>query len=278
MDLKSYLAILRGNIWVILVTFVVTVVVATLLTFLITPIYAATTTLRVATASSGVVSAYSDYMYADRLMNTYTKLATSSPVMDELRTRLNIQHRPDITVAIIPNTELIKITVESSDPNLAQNSANTLADIMISLGKELYTGGGKSTMEILAEQITTTEAELGQARQALDAFIAQNPSATEQIDALKSNIQYKEQAYATLLEQYDQARLREVIRANIISVVEPAVFPSSPTKPNKMLNIGLGILVGLVGGVGLAFLFENFGTRLVYLQADRGRNRVESDR
>jgi non-specific protein-tyrosine kinase len=44
--------------------------------------------------------------------------------------------------------------------------------------------------------------------------------------------------------------------------VEPAIFPSIPTKPNKVLNIGLSFLVGLAGGIGLAFLFENLGTRL----------------
>ncbi|PKN86663.1 MAG: hypothetical protein CVU46_07110 [Chloroflexi bacterium HGW-Chloroflexi-8] len=76
-------------------------------------------------------------------------------------------------------------------------------------------------------------------------------------------IQLKEKTYATLLDQYDQARLKEIERNNMISVVEPAIVPLTPSKPNKILNIGLGFIIGLIGGVGLAFLFENlFGSRL----------------
>jgi len=56
--------------------------------------------------------------------------------------------------------------------------------------------------------------------------------------------------------------VREVIRANTLAVVEPAVTPRAPSKPRKALNIGLGFMVGLAGGVGLAFLFENLDTTL----------------
>jgi hypothetical protein len=48
----------------------------------------------------------------------------------------------------------------------------------------------------------------------------------------------------------------------LIGVVEPAVVPSQPSKPNLKLNLVLGVLVGLVGGVGLALLFENLDPAL----------------
>ena len=261
MDLKYYLAILNGNKWVILTTVIVTVAVTTLITFMITPIYTASTTLRVATASSSAVS-YSDYMYADRLMNTYTRISTSGPVLEELANKLNLKSLPEIKVEAIPNTELIKITVESSNPIVAQNSANTLAEILIAQGKELYSGGGKSAQEILSEQLKQAEDELNQARQEYDTYVAQNPKDSVRISAMNEAIQLKERTYSTLLDQYDQARLRETIRANIISVVEPALLPKKPSKPNRVMNIGLGLMVGIAGGVGLAFLFENLGNRL----------------
>ena len=162
MDLKGYLAILKRNIWVILLTLVVTVAVATVVTFKITPIYTASCTLRVATAASGVVS-YSDYMYADRLLNTYTKLATSRPILNELTNNLELQTAPQVTVVTIPNTELIKISVESPDPQVAQNSANTLAEILMAQAKQLYAGEGKSTQDVLGEQLTQAKNDLTKA-------------------------------------------------------------------------------------------------------------------
>ena len=261
MDLKNYLAILNGNKWVIIITVAMTIAVTALITFLITPIYTASTTLRVATASSGVSGA-SDYMYADRLMNTYTKIATSAPVLNELANKLRLGSPPQVKVETIPNTELIKITVQSSDPIIAKNSANTLAEILIAQGKELYTGSGKSAQEILSEQLKQAEDELTQARQDYETYVSHNLSDSAQIAAMTEAIQLKERTYSTLLDLYDQARLRETIRANIISVVEPAILPKHPSKPNKMMNIGLGLIVGITGGVGLAFLFENLGNRL----------------
>ncbi len=67
----------------------------------------------------------------------------------------------------------------------------------------------------------------------------------------------EEQTYATLLSQYEKARTDEAMRANSISVAEPAVVPVAPSKPNRKLNLVLGALVGLLGGLGLALLFEN---------------------
>lgn len=261
MEIKSFLAILRLNKRLILLTAAVTVGIVIVITFMTTPVFTATTTLRVATASGGAV-AYSDYMYADRLMNTYTRLATSRPVLDQLAIKLDIKVLPQISVETIPNTELLKISVESTIPAIAQNSANTLATILITQGKELYSGGSKSTLEILAEQLKQAEDELHKARQELDTIMSQIPKDASRIAVMNEAIKLKEATYATLLEQYDQARLRDSLRANLISIVEPAVLPLLPSKPNKMLNLALGLVVGVVGGIGLAFLIESLGTRL----------------
>lgn len=261
MDLKSYLAILRGNRWVIITTTIVSLSVSIFLTFTIIPTYITTSTLRIATSSTGVVG-YSDYMYADRLMNTYTKLATSRPVLDELENKLNLSILPKIKVETISNTELIKISVESSNPKIARDSANALAEILIVQGQELYSGGGKSVQEILSEQLVQAEKELSDARQEYDNYVLENPDENDQKALLLEKVKLKESTYTSLLDQYDEARLRQRIRENIITVVEPAIEPLEPAKPNKLLNIGLGFFVGIIGGVGLAFLFENLGTRL----------------
>lgn len=68
--------------------------------------------------------------------------------------------------------------------------------------------------------------------------------------------------YASILEQYEQSRLKEAVRAKSVSVVEPAIPPDQPTKPRKVLNIGLGFMTGLLGSVGLVFLFENLDSTL----------------
>jgi succinoglycan biosynthesis transport protein ExoP len=43
---------------------------------------------------------------------------------------------------------------------------------------------------------------------------------------------------------------------SLISVVDPARVPDTPARPKKRLNFLLAVVVGLMGGVGLAFFFE----------------------
>jgi capsular exopolysaccharide synthesis family protein len=260
MDIKAYLATLWGSKWVILATTVVTVAVITIATLLSTSIYTASATLRVASAA-GTMGSYSDYFYADRLMNTYTRIATSNPVLEELTKRLDLQTMPDIKVETIPNTELFQIKVESSNPLLAKSVANTLAEILVAQSEEYYSGGGKRPQEILGEQLAQVESELKQARQDYENLSLTHADDSEQVTNARKTVELKERTYITLLDQYEQARLQETIRANTISVVEPADVPRSPSRPRRALNIMLGFLVGLTGGVGLAMLLENLYRR-----------------
>jgi len=48
-----------------------------------------------------------------------------------------------------------------------------------------------------------------------------------------------------------------------IIVIEPASIPTPPSKGSQVFFLMLTGLVGLIGGIGLAFLFENLDTRLI---------------
>lgn len=51
-------------------------------------------------------------------------------------------------------------------------------------------------------------------------------------------------------------------RSYTASLVDPSVVPREPSKPNKTLTLILGVMVGGVAGLGLAFLFENLDTTI----------------
>jgi succinoglycan biosynthesis transport protein ExoP len=268
MELWNYLEILWRRKWVIIITAVVTMLVTAIGLYMTIPVYEASTTLRVATATSGPW-AQVNLQYADRLMNTYSEIATSNPVREELKQRFGVDRLPPIKIEGLANTELMRITVEGEDPILARDVANTLAGILIAQSREVYTEGTKTAREILSEQLAQVEDELNQARTQYESLLAKLPedpermAATEHsIDLAGRSIELKERTYATLLERYEQARVTEAMQANAISVVEPASTPENPSSPRTKLSIALASLVGLVGGIGLAFLFENLDTTL----------------
>jgi polysaccharide biosynthesis transport protein len=62
--------------------------------------------------------------------------------------------------------------------------------------------------------------------------------------------------YDGLLTKLKEANIAAGLKSSNIRVVDPAMVPSTPSRPAKAKNIGLSFLVGLVGGIGLALLRE----------------------
>lgn len=257
-----YLEVVIRWKWVIVLVTVVSCAVVTIATLLTPPTYVASATLRiVASAHSGSME-YVDYEYTDRLVNTYVAILKSRPILEQAIERLRLNMTPGslasrTDVQEVPDTELIVINVEDGDPRRARDIANALGALLIERSASLYSGGGKSAREILEEQLEAVESDLQEDRSRLYSLMDSGASDYGEIDALNSKIMLEEQTYATLLTQYEQARVEEAMRANSITVVEQAIEPGRPSKPNKKLNIMLGALVGVGGGTGLAFLFEN---------------------
>jgi uncharacterized protein involved in exopolysaccharide biosynthesis len=265
MELRDYITTLQRRFWLILGIFVLTVAIVTVGTFLITPTYLSTTVIRVATgasASAGVSTGSNDIYYADRLLNTYLIIATSGPVLDQVIKETGLEYLPKVAAEIIPNTELFQISVEDKSPFTAQAVAEKIAVLLVSQSQQFYMGGGKSPEEVISEQLSQLKADVDKAQNDYDLLVSAAGSNPAQIESAGNALTLIQNIYYNLLSQYEQIRLRAQIQANTVSIIEPATFPLKPDKPNKLINIALGCMVGLFGGVGLAFLLENLkGTR-----------------
>jgi capsular exopolysaccharide synthesis family protein len=77
-----------------------------------------------------------------------------------------------------------------------------------------------------------------------------------QFNILKREAEANKQLYEGLLQKLKEAGISAGLRSSNIRVVDPALVPSVPSRPQKARNIILAILIGLVGGVALALLRE----------------------
>lgn len=77
-----------------------------------------------------------------------------------------------------------------------------------------------------------------------------------QYNILKRDAEANKQLYDGLLQKLKEAGITAGLRSSNIRVVDPALIPTAPSRPNKSRNILLAMLVGLIGGIGLALLRE----------------------
>lgn len=137
MELTVALRILR-RWWLLLI--VVTVLggaVAYGVSMRLTPTYAATTTLLVVQRQAEGVVQLNDLQTAERLANTFSRLITIRPVLEQAIADGQLPFTPAvlakrISVSNPTATQLLKVSARSSDPGLAARMANTVAGAFIS--------------------------------------------------------------------------------------------------------------------------------------------------
>ncbi|HML20740.1 MAG TPA: polysaccharide biosynthesis tyrosine autokinase [Aggregatilinea sp.] len=262
-EIIGYVHVLGRYKWVILIAIVAAVGISLLVTNQMTPTYSSTATIRVVSSPAGVEQdIWTVSTMATRLINTYAAIVTSGPVLDELAGQLNLDEAPDINVEIVPDSELMRITASSADPEVAAAAVNHLADILKERSLELYSGDSSvSAREILSDQVDQAEADYNTAVAAYEAGIA-DELPEERLAILERQMLLRQDQYNSVLQTYENLRIDEQLRSNGISVVEPGYVPDTADSPNKVLNLLLGLAGGLAAGLLLAFILDNFDSTL----------------
>jgi polysaccharide biosynthesis transport protein len=83
-----------------------------------------------------------------------------------------------------------------------------------------------------------------------------NESAIE-YSLLKRDVESNRQLYEGLLQKLKEAGVMTGLRSSNVRIVDPASPPTAPSTPNIPRNLMMSLLVGLAGGVSLAFILES---------------------
>jgi succinoglycan biosynthesis transport protein ExoP len=77
-----------------------------------------------------------------------------------------------------------------------------------------------------------------------------------QYNILKREAEANKTLYDSLETKLKEAQISSGLKSSNIRIVDPAMIPSTPSRPAKTRNIALAFLVGLIGGIGVALLRE----------------------
>ena len=77
-----------------------------------------------------------------------------------------------------------------------------------------------------------------------------------QHEILKRDLQTNEELYKGLLARMKEANVASTMMPSSSAIIESAVLPINPSSPKKVRNMALAVMLGLFGGIGLAFTME----------------------
>lgn len=108
------------------------------------------------------------------------------------------------------------------------------------------------------EQSVINHLDLTMSVAELDKLITINPVKTTEIleiQVMNTNPELATDIANSMAAEFSKAVI-EIKKVDSVSIVDTAVVPNNPVKPDKMLNILIAYVVGLMAAFGLVFLLE----------------------
>jgi len=111
-----------------------------------------------------------------------------------------------------------------------------------------------TTLQMLNSSIAAVE----RMRDSYSSKVAQLPAAEQQLLQLERDRKVKETLYSVLLEKLEETKISEAGVTGRATIIDPAVTPMVPVKPNKKLTLVVGGVLGIFLGILMVFLREAF--------------------
>lgn len=113
-----------------------------------------------------------------------------------------------------------------------------------------------STYQAMRQEMLLSERDLARTIEGFDAQLENIPQ-TELELAKRTRVNtVNAELYTFLLQKQQEARIAQASSISNVQIVDPAVTPKVPIKPNKKKNLALGLVLGLMLGIGLVFLLD----------------------
>jgi capsular exopolysaccharide synthesis family protein len=220
-------------------------------------------------SASGVAS-YENVLTAERLTRTYSEVLKTRPVVEAATQETGIQLPYEAALALLDvkplrDTQLIQVGARANDPELAARFANAVAAAFIQQTQASQSSRFAASKDNLGKQVDQLAADIAERSRRVDALRDAPASAARdsELARLQGELAQLQQSHATAVRSYEDVRVAEARGTDLLAVVEPASPSPHPVQPRVLLNVLLAALVGLMIGVGTAFLVEHLDDRLL---------------
>jgi len=260
MQLEQYFAVIRKWLWLIAASVLVATVSSYLGTLRMPRIYQATTTVMVGQVLEQADPNTQDLYLSQQLAQTYADTAVRRPTLEGVAEALGLGYVPSaetVSARQVPGTQLLEIAVRDTHPERAMYIADGIAHQLI-LQSPTQAGEEQERRSFVQAQLDDLQASIQQTQDEIEEEQAglESANSARAIQQYQANVAALEQKLSNYQSTY--ASLLPAVEGgvNYISVVEPATTPTVPISPRVGMTVMLGAAIGLVLGVGGAFLIE----------------------
>ena len=248
--------------WLIVLP-VVALVSSILLTTLVTPRYRTEALLQLNAAATQPekMDPFSGLFISREAAPSFIELMKTPPILDQVAANLGLPGNAslgEIAVSQISKTAFLRISVEHSDPMLAADVANELAQVMRTESLLEWHERAATAAAILQVRLDSLLRQIEQTRQALAAGAGDAHLLGLQLSSFDSQ-------YAVGLTELEATRLGTIRITDVLTVRARAATPTTPVYPRPLFNAFMAVVLGITIAIGLLFGLE-------YLDATKVRS------
>ncbi|MDD3053140.1 MAG: polysaccharide biosynthesis tyrosine autokinase [Endomicrobiaceae bacterium] len=294
-DFSYYFSVVLKHVWVLLGIICIGLFASILVNIFMQPVYKSSALMMIDREDSGKIdpTSFGAWSSDEDYYRTQYKLLESRSLLEKVYNDMNLDQyhefknpngwfklKNKINIVPITRSRLLNLEVKSYDKNLSATIANTIAKTFvadninnrISMAKDVIaaletTERSPKQQELLNSmpQVVNSDFIKGLKEQEIDLysqyvkFIAKytknHPdiiSIQNQLDAIRTKIDIETKR----LVQSIKIELSGQFSGNNIRIIDEAIVAQGPYKPNKIINLAIGLAGGFVFGLLIVFFLE----------------------
>lgn len=266
-ELEVYLRPIFRWWWLIVLAAILAAGSAFVFTRLRPPVYIASGTVMIGTAIQERNPDSQQLSLTQGLALSYARIAQRPSIKEATKSALGMDWLPEYAVRVLPDSQLIEISVTDVDPQRAFAVSNELINQLILLspgGQERQQRGAfiQEQLSKLEQGLRETEDEINRRQEDLSAALSarQIRQIEDEISALQAKQATLQSTYVGLLANTDQGS------TNTVNVLDPPFLPVEPVNTRWYLLVLMAGAIGAALATAGAYLLEYLDDRILNVE------------
>lgn len=252
MTLRDYWRVIVRRRWIVVIGVLATTIPATALAMIQEPVYEASAQMLIRSlpGESLFGSDYTGYVDPERVVQNEISVLEGEVVYARVKQNLGLtDDPPGASGASSDASDLITVSVQSGDPDTAAELANAYIQAYIDTKRTQAVNGLATAGNELQTKITEFQTQID----SIDGQISDSAGDTAALESQRRALLDQQGVFK---ETLNKLQVDSALSSGNAELVAPALSPLDPVAPNPKRTAMLALVVGLLLGLGAAFLID----------------------